>query len=294
MRARPGFMTSLLTPSLVVGTLLSIVTSLLLFMAGVTDFGMSFVITLSGISLAAVVDVIDRNEYASLFKAPHWLRHDVGKFGSLATEVLGHGHPVLEDELKAVIARCIADVEVVASGRVERPADDTRMMLEMAGKCHGRIAATTNVALRDGANRLTWWESQFGRRYWDANTLAMQRGVVVDRVFIYEKMDDNLRKLADSQRAAGANVYLIQVNEVAGPFRINAVVWDDECCWEAKMDAYSNITANLFSYSKVDIKRLSEIVDTLILHAQRSDWATADDAREGPDTMRVPPGSPLS
>lgn len=286
MRQRTRLLKSFLTPSLVVGTFLSIIAALLMFVFEVTDFGVSFLIALSGMTLAAVIDVIDRNEYAALFKAPLWIRHEVARFGSLAQEVLDHGREPLEDELKDVIEQALADVEVVASGRIERDASDTRLMLEMAIGCEKRLAATTNVAVQNGANRLTWWQSEFGRRYWDANQAALRRGVRIDRIFIYEKMDAFLRALADEQRRAGVNVYLIGANEVAGPYRINSAVFDDLCCWEAKMDAYSNITANLFSYSKVDLKRLTELVDTLVLHAQLpSDETSQQNAGDSPDTL---------
>jgi hypothetical protein len=268
---RRGPVHNYLTPSLVIGTFLSLVSAFLLLLFDVTDFGVSFVIGLTGTTLAAVVDLIDRNEYAAVFRAPQWLRHEVARLGQASQAVLAHGVTALDDELRAVVTRAAGDVELLANGRMERNASDTRHMLVLTAGASRRIAAVTNMNQRDGSSRVAWWSTDFGQRYWQANVDALARGVAVDRVFVYERLDDGLEALAEEQRRAGVNVYLMDAAGLAPQYRTNLIVWDDTCTWEARMDAYANITGNLFSYSPLDLARCGDIVETLIVQARQSE-----------------------
>ncbi len=263
-------MHNFLTPSLVVGTFLSLITGFLLLVFDVTDFGMSLTIGLVGTTLAAAVDLIDRSEYAAVFRAPPWLRHEVARLGQAAQGVLAHGVPALDDELQAVVTRAAGDVEMLANGRMERSGPASRHMLGLTVATTRRIAAVTMVNERYGNGSVDWWSSEFGRRYWQANVDALERGVVIDRVFIHEKLGQGLRDLAEVQRAAGVNVYLLEADQIAPTFRTNAVIWDDTCTWEARLDAYGNVTGNLFSYSPLDVARLHDLVDTAIVQAHQT------------------------
>ena len=271
MRRRPD---NFLTPSLVVGTLLSVVSAFLLLLFDVTDFGLSFAIGLGGTTLAAAVDLIDRSEYADVFRAPWWLRQEVARIGQSAQRVLAHGVDALDEELRAVVTRAAGDIELLANGRMERDASDTRHLLVLTTTARRRIAGVTNVSQRDGASRLDWWTSDFGRRYWQANVDALARGVVIDRVFVYELLDEALEAIAEEQRRAGVCVYLMPAADVAPQYRANVVVWDDRCTWEARMDAYANITRNMFSYSPLDVTRCGDIVETLLVQARRDEAAS--------------------
>jgi hypothetical protein len=221
--------------------------------------------------MAAVVDLLDRSEYASLFRTPPWLRHEVARLGVAAQGVLSHRVGVLDEELRAVVARAAGDVEMLANGRMERNDSDTRHMLTLTTAASGRIAAVTTVNQRDESGWFSWWSTEFGKRYWQANVDALQRGVEIHRVFVYERLDDRLKALAAEQRRAGAKVYLMAADDVAPPYRANVIVWDDTCTWEARMDAYANITGNLFSYNPLDLARCRELVETLIVRARASD-----------------------
>jgi len=267
-----------MTPSLVIGTLISILSAFLLQVFNVTDFGVSFVIGLSGMSLSAALDLIDRSEYAAIFKAPPWLRSEVARLGDLAQGVLERNVRALDDELRSVVTTAISEAGVLASGRLERDATDTRMLLDLVSRCEIRLAAMTNIAERGGASRLDWWQSEFGRRYWEANCQALARGVTIDRVFLYEVLDDGLLDIVRIQREAGVNAYLIEALAVPSQYRGNLAVFDDVCAWESRMDAYATITRNVFYYATSDIKRCKDLVDTLVVRA-KAHALPLDDAR---------------
>jgi hypothetical protein len=167
------------------------------------------------------------------------------------------------------VTRAAGDVELLANGRMERSASDTRHMLVLTAGATRRIRAITNVNPLDGSNRVSWWSTDFGKRYWQANVDALARGVAIDRVFVYERLDADLEDLADAQRQAGASVYLIDAKGLPPQYRTNVIVWDDTCAWEARMDAYANITGNLFSYSPLDLARCGDLVDTLVVQANQ-------------------------
>jgi hypothetical protein len=274
---RRSFLGTYLSPSLVVGTLLSVATALLLLVFDVTDFGTSFIIGLSGTCLAAVLDLIDRSEFATIFRAPSWLRSEVARLGELSQQVLARNVEVLDEELRAIVTRAVRDAEVVAGGRFERDGTDNRHMLDLVAKCERRLSATTNIARGKGASRLEWWESEFGKRYWQENVKALARGVTIERVFIYEALDDRLSELVERQRRAGVHACLIEADSVPSAYRTNVAVFDTSCAWEARMDAYSLITHNVFSYGPVDIRRTQEIVDTLMVRARSDDGLPADE-----------------
>jgi hypothetical protein len=274
---RPNLLSSYLSPSLVFGTLLSVATALLLLLFDVTEFGISFLIGLTGTCLAAVLDLIDRSEFATIFKGPSWLRGEVARLGELAQAVSGRNVAVLDEELRAIVTRAVRDAEIVAGGRVEREGSDSRLMLDLVAKCERRLSATTNIARGKGASRLAWWESEFGKRYWQENVKALARGVTIERVFIYESLDARLTELVERQRRAGVNACLIDATSVPSAYRTNVAVFDAFCAWEARMDAYSLITHNVFSYGPVDIRRTQETVDTLIVRARSGEDAPAEE-----------------
>jgi hypothetical protein len=278
---RPNVLSTYLSPSLVFGTLLSTATALLLLLFDVTDFGTSFVIGLSGTTLSAVLDLIDRSEFANIFKGPTWLRVEVARLGELAQAVSARNVKVLDEEVRAIVTRAVRDAETVAGGRVEREGTDSRHMLDLVAKCERRLSATTNIARGKGASRLEWWESEFGKRYWQENVKAIARGVTIERVFIYEELDDRLSEIVERQRKAGVKACLIDAASVPSAYRANVAVFDRSCAWEARMDAYSLITHNVFSYGPVDIRRTQEVVDTLLVRARSDEDLPADAPRRG-------------
>lgn len=274
---RRGQVQNYLTPSLVIGTCLSLISAFALLLFDITDFGVSFLIGLTGTTMAAVIDLLDRTEYASLFRTPAWLRHEIARLGVAAQAAVSHGATVLDEELQAVIARAAGDVEMLANGRMERNASDTRHMLTVTAAASRRIAAVTTVNQRDDIGWINWWSTDFGKRYWQANIDAIRRGVEIHRVFVYDELNDKLSALAAEQRRAGVKVYLISAADITPPYRANVIVWDDTCTWEVRMDAFASITGNVFSYNRLDLARCRELVETLIVRA-----------REGEDDISEP------
>lgn len=266
--SHPRILNNYLTPSLVVGTLLSIATAIGLLIFDVTDFGVSFIIGLSGMSLAAILDLIDRSEYVSLFKAPAWLRAELATFGEISHKIAEMRINVLDEELHAIFTTAVRDAEAIAQGRLERDGTDPRHLLSLVSSATSRIAAITNIADASGSSRLEWWDGDFGKRYWKANLDAIQRGVTIDRVFIYDVLDTRLTEFVRAQCRDGVNAYLIQAGKVSPSHRTNLASFDEFCAWEARMDAVGQTTGNSYFYNRIDImKRISQ-VDSVLVNAE--------------------------
>ncbi|MGC4773025.1 hypothetical protein ACLQ25_29135 [Micromonospora sp. DT44] len=138
------------------------------------------------------------------------------------------------------------------------------VLLDLTGAASGveslRLDALTNAMPR-ASGELSWWRSEIGRRYWEANVEALRLGVRITRVFVYATLTDEVSDLAGRQRAAGARVGLLPFGAVGPHLLVNLTLWDSSSWWEARMTAHGEIGENQFSVNRADVERLTRVFD---------------------------------
>lgn len=93
--------------------------------------------------------------------------------------------------------------------------------MEAFGKAKRSIKATTGGDVR-------FWESEYGKRYFESNLAAIKRGVEITRVFVQPVAD--LQKIVGvlgEQQKAGIRVYLVQPQALPGELAEDYLIMDD-------------------------------------------------------------------
>jgi hypothetical protein len=111
------------------------------------------------------------------------------------------------------------------SGHFEGRWDDHSPATELIESAKSSIWATS-VARAD----LAWWLSAKSRPYWAAQLHALERGVEIRRVFIYDEWSTELEQLARSHHDAGVAVRVINEQDLDNEQLKNIIgVWDGSC-----------------------------------------------------------------
>ncbi|MEU0551442.1 hypothetical protein [Micromonospora sp. NPDC005979] len=252
-------------PVALVGITLSITLSVLLDLTGAASGVESLLAGLMGITISLLVDSLARAErrfhLRTLLEGPPWLAHTATEVVVAMREATEqHAGTRVAVEARRRYEQFRLEAEQFAQGRVIRRGDEAEDLLGATRACVHRLDALTNVMPR-ASGELSWWRSEIGRRYWEANVEALRRGVRITRVFVYATLTDELSDLAGRQRAAGARVGLLPFGAVGPHLLVNLTLWDSSSCWEARMTAHGEIGENQFSVNRADVERLTRVFD---------------------------------
>ncbi|MFC3500189.1 hypothetical protein ACFOOK_04300 [Micromonospora krabiensis] len=249
-------------PVALVGIGLSISLSLALDLTGAASGVESLLAGLMGITISLLVDSLARAErrfhLRTLLEGPSWLVAAVPEVAAGAREAVErHPDTRVAEEARRRFERFHADVEQLRHGRIVRSGPDCQDLLGATRDCVRRLDALTNVLPRV-SGELSWWRGDVGRRYWEANLAALERGVRITRIFMYAQLSEELSELVETQRRAGVRIGLLPSSAVGAELHVNLVCWDGTACWTAGMSAAGEITENRFSVNRADLARTEE------------------------------------
>ncbi|MGC4795495.1 hypothetical protein ACLQ3H_15380 [Micromonospora saelicesensis] len=252
-------------PVALVGITLSITLSIVLDLSNAASGVESLLAGLMGITISLLVDSLARAErrfhLRTLLDGPPWLvRTTTELAGAIREAAEQHAGTRVAVEAQRRYEQFRLEAEQLADGRIIRRGDEDEDLVGATRACVRRLDGLTNVMPRV-SGELSWWRSEIGRRYWEANVEALQRGVQITRVFVYATLTDDLSALVEKQRAAGARVGLLPLGVVSPHLHVNLTLWDGSSCWEAHMTAHGEIGENQFSVNRTDVARLTRVFD---------------------------------
>ncbi|MEU4554460.1 hypothetical protein [Micromonospora violae] len=252
-------------PVALVGIMLSITLSIALDLTNAASGVESLLAGLMGITISLLVNSLARAErrfhLRTLLDGPPWLvRTTTELAGAVREAVEQHAGTRVAVEAQRRYEQFRVEAEQLAEGRITRRGDEDEDLIGATRTCVHRLDALTNVMPRV-SGELSWWRSEIGRRYWEANLEALRRGVQITRVFVYATLSDELSALVQRQRAAGARVGLLPLGVVSPHLHVNLTLWDGSSCWEAHMTAHGEIGENQFSVNRADVDRLTRVFD---------------------------------
>ncbi|MEU4480274.1 hypothetical protein AB0F68_19765 [Micromonospora sp. NPDC023966] len=248
-------------PVALVGITLSILLSVTLDLTNAATGVESLLAGLMGITISLVLDSLARAErrfhLRTLLDGPPWLVRATPQLaGALREAAERHAGTRVAAEAQRRFEEFRREAEQLAAGRIIRRGDDDEDLLGATRDCTRELVALTNVMPRV-SGELSWWRGDVGRRYWEANLAALERGVRITRIFTYATLSPELSELVETQRRAGVRVGLLPLGAVSPHLHINLAVWDGSSCWEAKMTAHGEISENEFSVHPADVERLT-------------------------------------
>ncbi|MET8264532.1 hypothetical protein ACWD8I_20485 [Micromonospora arida] len=252
-------------PVALVGITLSVTLSVMLDLSNAASGVESLLAGLMGITISLLVDSLARAErrfhLRTLLDGPPWLvRTTTELAGAMREAAEQHEGTRVAAEAQRRYEQFRLEAEQLAEGRIIRRGDEDEDLVGATRSCVRRLDALTNVMPRV-SGELSWWRSDIGRRYWEANQDALDRGVRITRVFVYAKLTDELSTLVEKQRKAGVRVGLLLFGVVSPHLHVNLAVWDGSSCWEARMTAHGEIGENQFSVNRTDVGRLTRVFD---------------------------------
>ncbi|MFE9914888.1 hypothetical protein ACFYPG_06975 [Micromonospora sp. NPDC005553] len=252
-------------PVALIGITLSVTLSVMLDLSNAASGVESLLAGLMGITISLLVDSLARAErrfhLRTLLDGPPWLvRTTTELAGAMREAAEQHEGTRVAAEAQRRYEQFRLEAEQLAEGRIIRRGDEDEDLVGATRSCVRRLDALTNVMPRV-SGELSWWRSDIGRRYWEANEAALDRGVRITRVFVYATLTDELSTLVEKQRTAGVRVGLLLFGVVSPHLHVNLAVWDGSSCWEARMTAHGEIGENQFSVNRTDVGRLTRVFD---------------------------------
>lgn len=172
---------------------------------------------------------------------------------------------------RQAMADCRARLVDLEAGRFRFPYTDNELALRMCESMRHEFLAISVSGID-----LRWWLAPEGQRYWQIQRDALDRGVTIRRVFIYDEWSDELAAIARAQADAGVRVRRVQQDALPVGARGIMGIWDGGCGLEVSYDASGQ--AVLFSYSvaEPDLHRLRsqfELVERMAIDIDDPDPA---------------------
>ena len=90
-------------------------------------------------------------------------------------------------------------------------------------------------------------------RNWRLNEQALERGVEIKRIFIYETWTDELEALATRQHKSGVRVLRVARNLLPASLQLNFVIWDGVCCFEPQHGPAGEYISQRFTFAAHDV-----------------------------------------
>jgi hypothetical protein len=104
---------------------------------------------------------------------------------------------------------------------------------------------------------ISWWlDASTSRNYWRLNIEALQRGVMIERIFIYRQWTDELDAVAKAQHASGVRVLRVLEDQLPATLRLNLVIWDELCGLEPQHNSAGEWIGSSFTFAAQDLALL--------------------------------------
>ncbi|SED47659.1 hypothetical protein SAMN05216489_03554 [Streptomyces sp. 3213] len=154
-----------------------------------------------------------------------------------ATEVQSQGPDIVKAFARAELARLASTMVNLTGWTTEWPGENNDWLLGLTG------CAERNIDAISSSVDLAFWVTEPARRYLDAQSEAIGRGVIVRRVFIVEAAADvnsELEEICRSQERRLIRTKIVVRSELpndlkGGPIN-DCVLFDGELCYELTAD----------------------------------------------------------
>ncbi|MDQ3913823.1 MAG: hypothetical protein M3323_00610 [Actinomycetota bacterium] len=215
---------------------------------------LSYGLGLAGTIISLQIDVIYRLERNSRLldsiERVRWLRPLVERMANSLTRIAGGDRlQAFADAARSELERCVAVLEGQASGRFQAPVGEN--ILERQTDLARQEILAVSIQSLD----IPRWNNELGRKYWAANLRAIERGVRVERVFVFDEWNSEIEALTAQQATAGVNVSVVSREATPPQLRIDMAVWDRSFTYQFELNSEGEPISNEYSVNEVDIER---------------------------------------
>ena len=139
---------------------------------------------------------------------------------------------VLDELAHRSMEDCIQNLNNLASGRFENKYDDFWLLFTLTENAE-RSIRTTSFGRLD----LEWWSSAGGQAYWRLQCRAIERGITVRRIFIFDDWTAAHEKLVEMQRSRGVHTMRVKATDLPLELRIDVILWDEKCVYQTRLNS---------------------------------------------------------
>lgn len=183
-----------------------------------------------------------------------WAEEDLRAISESLLEV--HTKPPLEPFRKIAVAELDKSRSVLGGlrfGQYSTPITDMLIHFERFDAAENTIYLT-NI----DHTHLDWWHSEEGRKYWQANLNALDRGVDIERVFIYDTLTPQLETLIREHATTSRNgrhldVFAVQKDVLPDELRADIAIWDESFTYQVELNSDGRPITNRYSVNDADV-----------------------------------------
>jgi hypothetical protein len=135
---------------------------------------------------------------------------------------------------------------------LETRVEDHGLLQELTKTVQHSLIATTNE------EDFLWWSSVAGQTYLKLQAAAIQRGVRIERIFIYREWTDAREQLTARQQALGIRTLRVREDEVAGTLGQDLIVWDEFIGLTGEFSPSGTRTGDRYTFGRTELDRLMD------------------------------------
>ena len=172
--------------------------------------------------------------------------------GALSVIEQNYGGTMAVELARKAFDDCLTQLKDLQRGHYSTP-DDDYSPNSPVNALNERVKHSMSATSVGGD--LDWWlGATFGRdAYWRLNVQALERGVEIKRIFIYETWTDELEALAKTQHERGVRVLRVARHLLPISLQLNLVIWDGVCCFEPKHTPSGEYVGQSFTFAAQDV-----------------------------------------
>lgn len=164
----------------------------------------------------------------------------------------GYGGTTAVDLTREAFDDCLAQLNDLQRGRYVTSIDDNKLVFAITERVQRTLRATS----ADAQDLQDFWLTPTGERYWRLNQGALERGVAIQRVFIYRTWNDQLEALARKQHDTGVSTLRVALDQLPPALRLNLIIWDNTSGFETRANSTGEFIDNIFTFAPQDLTKM--------------------------------------
>jgi hypothetical protein len=193
-----------------------------------------------------------QHELISRIDSMPWLRDFLAEsleaIDSIEAHYAGTMAPVL---CRQAFDDCLRQLLDLRRGQFEAPFDDNELVYALTRRTERDLLATSVEEVD-----LKWWQSAAGQTYWRLHKEALQRGVRIQRIFVYRAWTAEHEALASLQHEHGVHTLRVSNEQLPPDLRIDMIMWDGLCGYESRVNSSGEAITNNYTFVKRDLDRM--------------------------------------
>ena len=197
----------------------------------------------------------ERDRFMNLLEAKPWLYEFTTETARKVTDILGsYESPFALKVLQKVATNFLQELEDIRRGRtLVRRGSDHELVLWLTENLENSLLATNLYSAEH--EHLGRAGSQEYKRLYRA---AIERGVQVERIFIYSKWTPKAEESLTDQSKAGVRTYRLDAAKIRPELRVDMAIWDQRYGSELSFSARGDVIDSYIYFSEQDVIRMLE------------------------------------